>query len=75
MSTKKMQAERDQEAWDRIVAIATEHSMIFEAAGGTMQLIHPAVQREHGHGMRARGLFLNQRWSMKECEAAAGRGE
>ncbi|MFA4971770.1 MAG: hypothetical protein WC683_04105 [bacterium] len=70
---KKTQKQREEEAWNQIMKIATEHSMIAQAYGGVATLIHPEIQREHG--MRAACLSHSHRWTDKEAKAAAERGE
>jgi hypothetical protein len=69
----KTQSERENEAWDKIMEIAREHSMVQEAFGGVAILVHPDEQRQKG--IRAALLHKSHRWTMGECVAAAKRGE
>jgi hypothetical protein len=73
MMAKKTRKQLEDEAWDRIMQIAEEHSMILDAAAGVATLAHPDVQRERG--FRAEQLHKTHRWTMAECTAAAERGE
>ena len=70
---EKTQKQLEEEAWEQIVSIATAHSMIVQAAGGTLTLVHPEIQRENH--MRADCLCMSHNWTKEECAAAAERGE